>query len=1525
MAFIPGNNSANYQNCASWNLSLGNVTSVGTNGGPSAYGTLDQGGNVWEWLENTVETLGGFQKGIRGGSWNSNLIPNFLASTSSVTSGLSTKKSFNIGFRLVALSNTTNLIPFVGIGDINNEADTTGYGSVNYSYNIGLYPITNAQYVVFLNSVDASGGNIYGLYSSSMSTDSRGGIIFDNTKNNGAKYSTKTYMGNKPVNFVNWLCAARMCNWLHNNQSSNGTESGVYLLNGATSGYDFVRSLDAKYAIPSNNEWYKAAYYKANGQNSGYWLYPTQYDEAPTCVNASIIGDGPVVNIFPSPTPTPTLTPTSSITPTITPSSTILSTSTPTATITPTNTPTITLTQTNTPTISPTITSSPTPTITITSSITPTTTPTITKTPTFTPTTTNTVTPTSTVTRTQTKTPTPTKTVTPTNTISPTVTPSITPTKSLPAFDDKINNNLILDKVYSIKTYTGSTSLPLLSMPTDTRLINDWKIFMEHISTIYASDSLEGVTPVFWNIPSNSGNIPSPKSSLSSLTPDKSYYFILKDYPETPIKIPAIISQAPPICPRLSVFTDNIINISGVSGVYSCPVNISISGLDPNQEYTYYFTSSASSKPCSIYPISGNIVGNVPNNQTNIVSVFQFAPDVAGNAQVNLNTTNLPLSKETFAAVEFNLSTKNNNTNNTANFNKTAIWNNIDNLTDIQTNGASSFYGCYDMCGQLYELTDTNSDKFDYKIIRGGSWQDHEAESISKLNRKETHIDYCFSNGGLGFRLASLTNPNIISKYISNYVYIKDINNMKDSTGYGTVNYPYWIQENLVTNTEYCLFLNSVDPNGSNSTETYDIRMKHSAHGGIDYQPNNNIGYKYILKPNMGNKPVNFITWKKAAKYCNWINNNGADINYGSYDLYNKNTDRLPDANYFLPSENEWYKAAYYHPILNKYFKYATMFDEDPLSITSNHIGSGLAPYRSCDHNIKQQIMIHCSGYETVSMLNKQNAPKVSLINSHTTDAEIILSSSSGNIYNIATTITNLEPNEEYNYEFKSLGSNWPCSITPISGVFKSSGTTKNLSNVFSFCNNINNCSNNLTYIFDNNNVKYALQESSLYNILEFNLNKFNTTYKDIKDSIIIKCNNCLIPEKIADVEFIIPKTQINIDNTINSNTFLLENNGLTTGDKVQIYQSVGEAISNTSYWVRLDILPKGYGLYKTMESAMVGGSTNRLNGLAFIAGNYLIVESRRNNILTISPDLCEDYIPIVVNVTGAYANERYSYIFSSDDKNITFISAKAGDVYFGGNGSGQIVTYMKLNNTKEAILNIKLNRSLTGSSSTDSIFIKCGECNNSPRLCTPIATSNNDTVTPTITATPNNTVTPTRTVTPTITATPTVTPTTSPLPTEVSPPLVNGPVITNINDVSAIVDIQYSIDNGTSWIPSATTTVGANSLINSGLLSNQIVRARATIAGVGTSIWVTSNYDSYSSANILAPVINGSIITNPNLFTVICNIQYSIDNGTSWIPSATTTVGANSLINSGLLSNQIVRARFAQSGSGTSVTRWTT
>ncbi len=139
-----------------------------------------------------------------------------------------------------------------------------GLGNVDYTYQIGQYMVTNTQYAAFLNA--AAKSDPYGLYNTQMNSSTQGGITRSGS-DGSYTYTVKAGMGNKPVLFVSWFDAARMANWMHNGQGSGSTETGAYTLNGATSGI-FNKNVGATVWIPTEDEWFKAAYY--NGDTGMY-------------------------------------------------------------------------------------------------------------------------------------------------------------------------------------------------------------------------------------------------------------------------------------------------------------------------------------------------------------------------------------------------------------------------------------------------------------------------------------------------------------------------------------------------------------------------------------------------------------------------------------------------------------------------------------------------------------------------------------------------------------------------------------------------------------------------------------------------------------------------------------------------------------------------------------------------------------------------------------------------------------------------------------------------------------------------------------------------------------------------------------------------------------------------------------------------------------------------------------------------------------------------------------------------------
>ena len=154
---------------------------------------------------------------------------------------------------------------WVTVGNANNAADTTGYGAVDHSYQIGKYEVTNTQYGAFLNAKGQSNTN--GIYNSSMSSSG----ITRNGSSGSFSYSVTSGYENKPVVYVSWFDAARFSNWLSNGQGTGDMETGAYTLNNATSGI-ITANVGATIYIPSEDEWYKAAYY--NPANASYSVFP---------------------------------------------------------------------------------------------------------------------------------------------------------------------------------------------------------------------------------------------------------------------------------------------------------------------------------------------------------------------------------------------------------------------------------------------------------------------------------------------------------------------------------------------------------------------------------------------------------------------------------------------------------------------------------------------------------------------------------------------------------------------------------------------------------------------------------------------------------------------------------------------------------------------------------------------------------------------------------------------------------------------------------------------------------------------------------------------------------------------------------------------------------------------------------------------------------------------------------------------------------------------------------------------------
>ena len=181
-------------------------------------------------------------------------------------------------------------IETVPVGNPGNANDThgAGYGSVDYRYEIGKYEVTTGEYTEFLNAVAAT--DPYGLYSTRMSSSEQVCRIERSGSPGSYSYSVARDRKDRPVNYVSWGDAARFANWLHNGQPTGAqdlstTEDGAYYLNGATSATALTavtRQSDAIWFIPTEDEWYKAAYY--DGVAEVYYDFATGTNDKPSDV-----------------------------------------------------------------------------------------------------------------------------------------------------------------------------------------------------------------------------------------------------------------------------------------------------------------------------------------------------------------------------------------------------------------------------------------------------------------------------------------------------------------------------------------------------------------------------------------------------------------------------------------------------------------------------------------------------------------------------------------------------------------------------------------------------------------------------------------------------------------------------------------------------------------------------------------------------------------------------------------------------------------------------------------------------------------------------------------------------------------------------------------------------------------------------------------------------------------------------------------------------------------------------------------
>jgi len=165
-------------------------------------------------------------------------------------------------------------IDFVNIGNTGNAADTTSYGAVPYEYRASIHEISQ-------NAIDKA------------------------TASGMANVTAGAWTGSQPAANITWYEAAAFVNFLNTNSGKTAAYDLTFTTNWSMAlwssdqawtagGTNLYRNKDAFYFLPSENEWYKSAYYNAAGTN--YFLYPTGSDTAPTPVASGTNAGSAVYN-----------------------------------------------------------------------------------------------------------------------------------------------------------------------------------------------------------------------------------------------------------------------------------------------------------------------------------------------------------------------------------------------------------------------------------------------------------------------------------------------------------------------------------------------------------------------------------------------------------------------------------------------------------------------------------------------------------------------------------------------------------------------------------------------------------------------------------------------------------------------------------------------------------------------------------------------------------------------------------------------------------------------------------------------------------------------------------------------------------------------------------------------------------------------------------------------------------------------------------------------------------------------------
>jgi hypothetical protein len=385
----------------------------------------------------------------------------------------------------------------------------------------------------------------------------------------------------------------------------------------------------------------------------------------------------------------------------------------------------------------------------------------------------------------------------------------------------------------------------------------------------------------------------------------------------------------------------------------------------------------------------------------------------------------------------------------------------------------------------------------------------------------------------------------------------------------------------------------------------------------------------------------------------------------------------------------------------------------------------------------------------TVSCVDCLPRAKVSIPNI------MLLSSADKNVNTFTADLTDLIPGQKYEYSFRSIDSNWPTLVYPITGIISTEATVTSLSSRITFCRSTGLCETAdslLDYTFDNSSVYSEGLERYSSIVLEIKPVDCSSIPSSTSNTMLVRCDDCLPTASLthSSNSFLLSSPGINryqlstsAQDLIPGETYSYEVNYVDSNWPTVVSKQSGEFVavsSNKNILTELQFCFPSGNCSKNPVDVMpyrVSPVTANTNKYAII--NLSITDTTSSSTPTISDDFtltCSNCLPNInytmafsgsptlvlpsnccsgnqvmrINISGAIPGDVHNYLLSSSSPNVSFMPT-SGQMIFKQGGSGTIITMMStsLSNETSAIAQCKLTNISSDIEAVDFLVVKCG------------------------------------------------------------------------------------------------------------------------------------------------------------------------------------------------------------------------